>query len=711
MNFQEAKNALQKYFGYDHFRPNQAEIIESIYEGKDALVIMPTGGGKSICYQIPGITMPGTCLVVSPLISLMKDQVEALKANGIAAAFINSSQPSREQQVVENDLFNGALDLIYVSPEKLTSQGFLPLLKRSKINLFAIDEAHCISAWGHDFRPEYAQLKFLKKQFPQVPVVALTATADKITRHDIIDQLGLDFPQQFIASFDRPNLSLTVRPGQQKLQQIVDFLKDRKKQPGIIYCLSRKSTEQVAAKLLARGIKADFYHAGMVSRDRSKVQEDFLNDKITVVCATIAFGMGIDKSNVRWVIHYNLPKNIESFYQEIGRAGRDGAPADTLLFYSFYDVMVLREILGKNESDNTEIQLTKLERMQQYAEALICRRQILLNYFNEPYEGACGNCDICQSPPQYFDATVIAQKALSAMVRLKEKVGMNLLIDVLRGSGRKEIISRGLDKIKTFGAGRDLSQAAWKYYLTQLINKGIIEVAYDDHQCLKKTVAGDHILFKDKKVELVQFLSAKKAKEQREPVRKKTQKEIVSEGLFERLRKLRLEISRKKGVPPYIVFSDATLQEMAAEQPITDADMRGITGVGEQKMREYGGPFATAIKEHLREQASQGLKVTGATYLETLHLLQAGLSVEAIANQREVQVKTIYSHIIYLYENNEPIDLYKFVSKSTIQLVRQILPGIDRPIKLKPIYERLNEEVPYHEIRLALAYLRKAGEV
>jgi ATP-dependent DNA helicase RecQ len=710
MDRQTALKALKKHFGYDRFRPNQWEVIESIYNGKDSLVIMPTGGGKSICYQIPAITLPGTCLVVSPLISLMKDQVEALKANGISAAFINSSQSTGEQRQIEDDLFYGRLQLVYVSPEKLTSRQFLPLLKRIKINLFAVDEAHCISSWGHDFRPEYTQLKFLRNQFPDTPIAALTATADKVTRDDIVTQMGMNAPERFIASFDRPNLSLKVRPGQQRLDQILQFLRQKPGQSGIIYCLSRKQTEDVSAGLNARGIRADYYHAGMDSFNRSKVQEAFLKDEITVVCATVAFGMGIDKSNVRFVIHYNLPQNIESYYQEIGRAGRDGINAETLLFYSFRDVVVLRDILSDRDSEQTEIKLAKLERMQQYAESLICRRKMLLSYFGEHYEGNCGNCDICLSPPTYFDGTVLAQKALSALLRLKEKVGMNMLIDVLRGSGRKEILSRGFDKIKTYGAGRHHSAGAWKFYLTQMVNMGLMEIAYTEHNTLKATPASQKVLFENEKVELVQFESARKhRKKQEEASRKKSAKQLLTEELFERLRALRREMAQKKGVPPYIIFSDATLQEMASERPTTDNAMREISGVGEQKMRSFARPFLKAIRKFEKEKSAEGVRFTGATYLETLRLLEEGRDVEEIAEIKGIHQSTVFSHIAYLYENDEPVRIQNYVSEETVQEIASLIPKMEKPLKLKPIFEELNETVPYELIRLALARLRKEG--
>ncbi|MEL7250394.1 MAG: DNA helicase RecQ, partial [Bacteroidota bacterium] len=521
MDLVAAQEALKQYFGYDSFRPMQAEIIDAIYQKQDTLVLMPTGGGKSMCFQIPAITMPGTALVVSPLISLMQDQVVGLQANGVKAAFLNSTLDTTEQQQVEDNFYQGQLDLLYVSPEKLCSGGFLPLLQRAQLSLVAIDEAHCVSAWGHDFRPEYTQLKFIKQQFPEIPLIALTATADRITRDDIIKQLGLPSPAVFLSSFDRPNLSLEVRPGQRRKEQIIQFIRRNADTSGIVYCLSRKSTEKLAADLTNAGFKASAYHAGMSSTNRAQIQDAFLRDELPIVCATIAFGMGIDKSNVRWVIHYNLPKNLENYYQEIGRAGRDGAPAQTMLFYSYQDVSMLTDIIQKNESENQEVQLAKLDRMKQYAESLACRRRILLNYFNEDYKDNCGNCDICKNPPQAFDGTVIAQKALSAVYRLREKVGLNLLVDILRGSGRRDIRDLGYDRIKTFGAGRDVPASAWLSYLSQLVNLGYLEVAYDHYGVLRLTPASKRVLFEAEQVELVRIATLKERRE-KEKVKLKT---------------------------------------------------------------------------------------------------------------------------------------------------------------------------------------------
>lgn len=600
MDMEKARAILQKYFGYDTFWPMQEQVIESVYNGKDALVLMPTGGGKSICYQIPAIALPGTCVVVSPLISLMKDQVGGLVANGVKAAFWNSTQDSGEQEQVGNRFFEGDLDILYVSPEKMLASHMMSMMQKVKINLIAIDEAHCISSWGHDFRPHYTRLSFLKQTFPEVPVLALTATADRVTRADILRLLSIESGNQFISSFDRPNIALEVHPAQKRLQQILNFIDERPNQSGIIYCLSRKSTENVAAKLNGAGINAGYYHAGMTAIERSKVQDDFIKDKVPVICATIAFGMGIDKSNVRWVIHYNMSKNIEGYYQEIGRAGRDGSAATAMLFYSYGDLLVLRDIIANNESENLDIQMAKLERMKEYAEATTCRRRVLLNYFNEDTVDDCGNCDICKHPPESFDGTEVAQKALSAVTRLKQKVATGMLIDVLRGSNRKAILDRGYQHIKTFGSGSDVPRNLWEFYIRQLVNLGYLTIAHDDYNALRLTNASTKVLFHGKKVNLVRLstANAKKAKQKMAP-RQKEKRERVRDALFEELRVLRRDLAQKLGVPPYIIFSDRTLEEMAAARPLTEISMRNISGVGDQKLEKFGEQFIRAIQDFI----------------------------------------------------------------------------------------------------------------
>ena len=600
------QQTLKTYFGYDSFRPLQEEIIRHILGGNDALVLMPTGGGKSICYQLPALLREGTAVVVSPLISLMKDQVEVLCANGISAGALNSSNDETENAALRRACMEGKLKLLYISPEKLLAEANY-LLRDMHVSLFAIDEAHCISQWGHDFRPEYAQMGILHQQFPQVPVIALTATADKITREDIIKQLHLNHPRIFISSFDRPNLSLTVKRGYQqkeKSKAIIDFIARHPGESGIIYCMSRSKTESVAQMLQKQGIRAAVYHAGLSPTRRDEAQDDFINDRVQVVCATIAFGMGIDKSNVCWVIHYNLPKSIESFYQEIGRAGRDGMPSDTLLFYSLSDLILLTKFA--TDSGQQSINIEKLQRMQQYAESDICRRRILLSYFGETATHDCGNCDVCKNPPERFDGTIIVQKALSAIVRTEQQISTGVLVDILRGNMTPEVVDKGYEQLKTFAAGREVPARDWHDYLLQMLQLGYFEIAYNENNHLKITPAGSDVLFGRATARLVvirreEANETKRGRKRKLPVLSKELPlglpNTENEDLFEALRELRKRLADEEALPAYIVLSDKVLHLLSTSRPTTIEEFGNISGIGEYKKKKYGKEFVSLIRK------------------------------------------------------------------------------------------------------------------
>ena len=693
---------LKKHFGYSSFRPQQEEIISNVLKGNDTIVLMPTGGGKSICFQLPALVLPHLTLVVSPLISLMKDQVEALRANGISASFFNSTLSESDKIALIDECNSGKIKLLYISPEALiaSKNGWISQLNISQI---AIDEAHCVSMWGHDFRPEYQQLGELRLQFQDIPFIALTATADKITRKDIQTQLNLNNPTLFLSSFNRPNLSLEVRSKVQKKQkqkQVAEFIKERATQSGIIYCLSRKETQEWATYLKSQNIPAEFYHAGMPPDKRAKVQEDFINDDLQIICATIAFGMGIDKSNVRWVIHNNLPKNLEGYYQEIGRAGRDSLPSTTILYYNMRDVKMLFDFI--QDSEFKEIYKEKLQRILQYAEATSCRRRILLSYFSEHLAEDCGNCDVCKNPPEFIDGKVIAQKALSAVYRTKESIGALTCINILRGAKTANIFEKRYNFIKTYGVGADLSFNDWQHYITQLINQGVFEIAYDEHFNLKITNFGQQILKGEVDIKLTRPLTKEEVKAKEKASKRKSKKVLSpNQQLFEKLRELRKDLAKENGLPAYIVFHDSTLKEMASEMPKSAEDMMQISGVGEAKFRRFGHLFLDAINTFIPEEPALELPKL-STYEQTLKLHQDGLSLDEIAMTREVKKDTIVNHLIKLKTEGKDINLEGLIDDDIKNKVKDAYQNLEKPEGLKPIFDELNGEVEYFQIRLAL---------
>ena len=606
---EKALMLLRSCYGYDSFRGQQWDIINHTLDGGDSIVLMPTGGGKSLCYQIPGLmSEDGFAIVISPLLALMNDQIDALQQNGVPALAMNSEKTDTENRQTATLLMQGKVKLLYISPEKLLSEiDRWSSAITDRICLFAVDEAHCISQWGHDFRPEYTQLGVLKQRYPGIPIMALTATADRITRDDIAKQLNIPEARLFVSSFDRPNISLNVvqgSTGRTKFRQIVQFINLHRGESGIIYCLRRKDTEKMAAELTRLGISAEPFHAGMSVSEKQRIQRDFINDDVKVVCATVAFGMGIDKSNVRYVIHSNMPRNIESYYQEIGRAGRDGLAADALLFYNYGDMVTLQQFA--QQSGQVQVNMDKLRRMQQFAESGVCRRRILLNYFNERYDHDCHNCDVCDNPPERFDGTRLAQMALSAIKRTGEQVGIYTVTDILRGWRKADIIEKGYDRLKTFGVGHDLTVAEWNAYLLQMLQMGLFELAYDENNHLKITEFGNEVLYGRQTIELNRFERRDlKRRQQAEPVQPVIEVESpapvkqMDKALFELLRDVRKALAKASHIAPYMVFSDKSLQAMATEKPTTQAEFGILYGVGEVKCAKYWRPFTAAISDYL----------------------------------------------------------------------------------------------------------------
>jgi ATP-dependent DNA helicase RecQ len=589
---------LKTTFGYDTFRDNQEEVITHTLNGKDALVIMPTGGGKSICYQIPALASKGLTLVVSPLIALMNDQVMNLEQVGVAAASLHSNLSPEESQNVERRLNSGEIKLLYMSPERINNEATQRYLKTLDINLIAIDEAHCVSVWGNDFRPDYVELAKLRPIFPRAAFIALTATADQATQDDICNQLKLINPKVFLSSFERKNITTYAHPSLKRLDKIASILRDYTEECGIVYCLSRKDTEKVSAKLNMMGLNTAHYHAGLDAEKRYKVQRDFQNDEIKIIVATIAFGMGIDKPNIRFVIHYNMPKNLEAYYQEIGRAGRDGIESVAHMFASWGDFIMLKRFVddGEAKPEFKKVQLAKLERMWEYASTSDCRTNSVLAYFGEYKKENCGHCDNCLNPPFKRNGTIPAQKILSAILRCDQSIGIELLIDVLRGSQKQEIRDRGLDKVKTFGVGRDTSRLIWKDYIIQLLNKGIISINYSQYSTLKWTPLSNDVLKGEKQIQLSEFVPTEK----KVKVPKKSSLALnVDTSLLGKLKTWRLEQARHRSVPAYVILTNKALEEIASAKPTNNMELIEINGVGTAKLNLYGEAIIKLVKEEI----------------------------------------------------------------------------------------------------------------
>jgi ATP-dependent DNA helicase RecQ len=703
-------HTLKSVFGFHQFRSPQQEVIERVVAGEDVFLVMPTGGGKSLCYQIPSLHRAGLAIVVSPLIALMKDQVDALLSNGVRAACFNSSLSPDEARRVSRQMDTGELDLLYVAPERLMQPDFLERLGAMKLALFTIDEAHCISQWGHDFRPDYVQIGRIRGLFPGVPIVAMTATADPETRKDIIRQLGIEQATVYVAGFDRPNITYTVMPKQKPFAQLGAFLKERRNEAGIVYALSRKRVEQVAERLNSAGFAAAAYHAGLPDEERRRVQDAFRRDDLRIVVATVAFGMGIDKPNVRFVVHYDMPKSVESYYQETGRAGRDGLPSEALMLFGMGDVMTARSLI--ENSDNPErvrIELQKLNAMVSYAEALTCRRRALLAYFGDQRDADCGNCDICNDPPRRFDASELAKKALSCVYRVGERFGARHVIDVLRGAKGQRILDLRHNQLSTYGIGADHSALEWDNVIRQLIHLGYLVQDFTRFGALGLSQTARSVL----KGETLVILGLPRdvAKVEEKSRRKSGAGEDAHRALFEELRALRKQIADTAGVPPFVVFSDATLVEMAKSRPRDEQELLSITGVGELKLRRYGNQFLAAIERYCRtaEPGSDGVGPAmelSDTQRETFVLYQQGLSLPEIASRRGLKELTIITHLEELAAAGLAVDLRRFVDAEKLAVIDDRLHALGA-VSLTLLKEGLPESVSYNDVRLARGSWKK----
>ncbi len=703
--FSSLENALKHFFGYDQFRPGQKQIINEALNNKDLLVIMPTGGGKSLCFQLPALLKPGLCVVVSPLIALMQDQVDALLDNGIGATFLNSTLNRKELQSRENAILKGKIKLLYVAPERLLNETFLTFLDflTEKIGLssFAIDEAHCVSAWGHDFRPEYRQLKTLRFRYSMVPMFALTATATKRVREDIIEQLGLENPTVHLASFDRPNLYYEVQAkSRRSYAQLLNYVRAQEGS-GIIYCLSRKNVETIASRLQQDGIDALPYHAGMYDDERAINQTRFIRDDVRIIVATIAFGMGINKPDVRFVVHYDLPRNLESYYQESGRAGRDGESANCALFLSFGDLKRIEYLIDqKSDKKEQKVARQQLRQVIDYAEGTECRRTIILRYFGQQYKGNCDNCDNCKNPKPIEDWTIEAQKFLSCVARCQERFGMSHIIDVLRGSKKKKIEKYGHHLLSTYGIGKERSIAEWKMLGRSLIHQGFVNETTDGFPVLKLNKYSWEIFRNERKVEIAVTESlTSKALNDYNP------RKAESDLLLDKLRQLRKHLADQNRIAPYVVFADSSLRLMAQIKPQTIDAFKKISGVTAYKAQQYGDSFVSEIREFCQQQ-SLPTSLPTASNMITLQLYQQGLTISEIAERRNLKESTIYTHIAELIEMNQPIDINRFISEekktTIIKCIQTIGDG-----SLTPLKNHLGDDYSYNELRLVRAWYRR----